>query len=123
MKMKLDENLGRRSIDLLAAAGHDVATVEGQGLSSAPDVDVIAACHAERRALVTLDLDFSNPLRFVPSEYSGIAVLRLPRKPSHQDLIDTVRTLIEAMRTEKLEGCLWSVEARRVRIYQQPFPD
>jgi hypothetical protein len=27
--------------------------------------------------LVTLDLDFSNPLLFKPSEYSGIAALRL----------------------------------------------
>lgn len=44
MRMKLDENLGRRCVDLFAAAGHDVATVQEQGLCSAADVDVIAAC-------------------------------------------------------------------------------
>ncbi|MGH9962769.1 MAG: DUF5615 family PIN-like protein [Pyrinomonadaceae bacterium] len=43
-----------------------------------PDKDVIQVCLAESRCLVTLDLDFSNPLRFRPAEYSGIAVIRVP---------------------------------------------
>ena len=122
MKLKLDENLGRRCVDLITAAGHDVATVAQQGLCSATDVDLIDHCRSEKRALVTLDLDFSNPLRFLPSWYAGIAVLRLPKKPSHADLVVAVRTLIEALRTEELSGFLWSVERGRVRIYQEPGP-
>ncbi len=30
MKLKLDENFGRRCVDILSNAGHDVATVAGQ---------------------------------------------------------------------------------------------
>ena len=74
MRFKLDENLGRRGRDLLTAAGHDVATVFDQNLTHAPDNKVIEACRQENRCLVTLDLDFGNPLRFNPAEYCGIAV-------------------------------------------------
>ena len=51
-----------------------------QQMESAPDTVVIEACRREGRALVTLDLDFANPLDYRPSEYTGIAVLRCPRK-------------------------------------------
>lgn len=51
---------------LLRQAGHDVATVVEQGLTSADDSVLIGVCHSEKRCLVTLDLDFSNPLQFNP---------------------------------------------------------
>lgn len=76
MKLKLDENLGRRGAEILSAAGHDVMTVSEQQMRSAPDEHLLLVCHAEGRCLVSLDFDFSNPLRFPPHEYSSIAVLR-----------------------------------------------
>lgn len=76
MRLKLDENLGTRSAALFRRAGHDVATVRDQRLAGAPDRKLIEICRAEGRCLVTLDLDFGNPLLFDPARYSGIAVLR-----------------------------------------------
>jgi predicted nuclease of predicted toxin-antitoxin system len=81
---------------LLAEAGHDVATVAEQGLSGAEDPRVIEVCGAERRCLVTLDLDFSNPFVFPPERYAGIAVLR-PRRLTSVELLATVNTLIIAL--------------------------
>lgn len=115
MKFKLDENLGRRGKDLLTASGHDVATVSDQNLTQAADADVIKACQHEDRCLVTLDLDFGNPLRFNPAHYSGIAVLKLP---SYDHLLITIRTLIKAIETESIEQQLWIVELGRMRIYR-----
>jgi predicted nuclease of predicted toxin-antitoxin system len=81
-------------------------------MTSATDDQVIQVCKAEGRALVTLDLDFSNPLVFPPGQHSGIAVLRLPSKPSHGALVAVVRTLVEAMDRESLAGALWSINHR-----------
>ena len=118
MKFKLDENLGRRGKDLLTASGHDVTTVYDQNLTQAIDPDVIKACQNDGRCLITLDLDFGNPLRFNPSQYSGIAVLKLPAKPSYDDLLITIRTLAKAVETESIDQQLWIVERERIRIYR-----
>lgn len=103
MLIKLDENLGERGRKLFADAGHDVATVASQGLSGADDHRVIEVCGAERRCLVTLDLDFSNPFVFAPEQFAGIAVLR-PRRLTPDELYATVATLITALGRSPIEG-------------------
>ena len=118
MKLKLDENLGNRGAVLFRAAGHDVATVVEQNLTSTPDCDLLAICHSEERALVTLDMDFSNPLVFEPTQYSGIAVLRLPSQIVPDDLWAACRVLIAAMSKSDLRGKLWIVQRDRVREYR-----
>jgi len=119
MKLKLDENLGQRTSELFKRQGHDVSTVPEQNLSSAPDRKLIEICRRERRCLVTLDLDFGNPLLFRPADYAGIAVLRLPARPSHQDLLDVAETLAKALTQEAVEGKLWIVQKGRIREYQE----
>ncbi|MGH7687109.1 MAG: DUF5615 family PIN-like protein [Candidatus Dormibacteria bacterium] len=64
MRIKLDENLGRRAAEAFRAAGHDVATAHEQQLTSATDQEVFDVCVSEGRLLVSLDIDFANPLRF-----------------------------------------------------------
>ncbi len=113
------ENLGQRRAELLRQAGHDVATVIEQGLQSTFDPDLIKVCLAEERCLVTLDLDFSNPLCFDPAEYAGIVVLRLPGIATPQDLLDAFETLIGALETEEVTGKLWIIQRGRLRVYQQ----
>ncbi len=122
MKLKLDENLGRRARALLEAAGHDVATVHGEKLSSASDEQVIQACLREDRCLVTLDLEFGNPLRYRAADFPGIAILRLPAKASRGHLDRAIRTLIGALQPT-IARHLWIVEVGRIRIYQDPDED
>jgi predicted nuclease of predicted toxin-antitoxin system len=118
LKLKLDENLGKQAADLLRDAGHDVSTVVEQRLTSAPDAEVIAACGQEDRCLVTLDLDFANPLQFNPKDHRGIAVLRLRSRPSPEDLLSALRTLAGGLTRSEISGRLWIVQTGVIREYQ-----
>lgn len=117
MKLKLDENLGSRGAELFREEGHDVATVPEENIFGAGDSDLIAVCKSENRCLVTLDLDFGNPLLFPPGEYSGIAVLRLPAEFTPSDLEKSMRTLLAALEHSDIVGKLWIVQRRRIREY------
>ncbi len=118
MRIKLDENLGLRGIHEFERYGHDVASVAGQNMQSASDRELIAACVAEQRCLVTLDLDFSHPLEFPPHEYAGIAVLRLPHQALPADLYDLMTTLAQLLVERSIAGKLWIVQKSGVREYQ-----
>lgn len=119
MKLKLDENVGRRGQEILESDGHDVATVSGQSLQTSGDRDLLEHCRAEDRCLVTLDLDFANPLTFPPRRYAGIAVLRLSAEPSQGELLSVVQTLTRALHQESIAGNLWIIEVGRTRIYEE----
>lgn len=75
-------------------------------------------CAKEKRCLVTLDMDFSNPLLFNPAEYSGIAVLRVPSPCTLKDIQEAAETLLLGLQRESIDGLLWIVQTGRIRIYQ-----
>ena len=117
MRLKLDENLDEECAALLRQAGHDVTTVPSQKLWARPDREIAEICKTEDRSLITLDLDFANPLIFEPSRYPGIAVLRLPAKATAAHIYRVLRTLIAGLRGKPLRGDLWVVRVGRIRMF------
>lgn len=78
MKFKLDENLPASATTILASAGHDVDTVPGEGLTGAPDPDVVSAATGAGRILVSLDVGLGDIRAYPPGSHAGIVVLRVP---------------------------------------------
>jgi predicted nuclease of predicted toxin-antitoxin system len=118
MKFKLDENFGQRTINIFKEAGHDAHTVHEEGLNGASDLRIYDLCQKERRCLVTLDLDFSDAMRFQAQSTGGIIVIRLPRNPNLSTLESLVRQCLQMLEQTRAEGQLWIVEPGRIRIHQ-----
>lgn len=113
--LKVDENLPVEASVLLRQAGHDALSVHDQQLVGSPDSGVAAVCQIERRALLTLDLDFADIRTYPPEDFSGIIVLRLARQDK-QHVLDILGRLLPKLDTEKLIGKLWIVNERTIRI-------
>jgi predicted nuclease of predicted toxin-antitoxin system len=119
MNIKLDENLGDiRISSRLKLAGHDVATVRQQGLTSAPDTELIEVCRQEGRCLVTLDRGFGNRIQYRPRDYAGIVLIRLPSNASFADRVIAIDTLILALENSDVERKLWIVNDGSVQEYK-----
>jgi len=117
MKFKLDENLPESAGEALHAAGHDVSSVSIQKLNGSPDTGIHQVCAREDRALVTLDLDFSNPLRFPTEKTAGIIILR-PRRATLSAIQELSKLLPSLVGREPPSGRLWIVEPGRLRVFR-----
>ena len=115
MLFLVDENLPTEVAGQLRSAGHDAITVFDRRLSGQADQRVAELCKGERRALITLDVDFANTLLYPPTEYFGLVVLRLGTQDKPHVLAVTA-DLIPRFNTEELVGKLWVVDEERVRI-------
>lgn len=115
MRLKLDENLGRGLVGLLADGGHDVDTVVDEGLAGADDDAVAQAARREQRMLVSLDVDFADIARFPPGSHPGIVVVRVTElRPS---LIRAALSgLLARHRLDDLTGCTVIAQLGAVRI-------
>jgi predicted nuclease of predicted toxin-antitoxin system len=69
MRFKIDEHLPVEIKELLTHHQHDAVTVADEDMGGAVD----PACQKEARALVTLDLDFSDIRAYPPEEYQRLS--------------------------------------------------
>jgi predicted nuclease of predicted toxin-antitoxin system len=119
VKLKLDENLSRYLKPTLAAFGHDVATAADEGLLAQPDTAVAAACRAEARMLLTLDIEFADLRQYPPGSHAGMVVFR-PRSFGPLAVNRAVEEFVQATDLASLAGCVVIVEPTRMRVRRPP---
>ncbi len=115
MKFKVDENLPAEASELLREAGFQADSVLDEGFGGTEDPDLAIVFQCESRALITLDRGFADMRTYPPRNYAGIIVIRSKRQDK-STLLSLVKRFTPMLTTEPLDGCLWIVEADRVRI-------
>jgi len=104
-------------------AGADVATVLDQRTRGATDAESFRVCAAERRTLVTLDVDFADPFRFDPAATAGVAVPPPGRRAVHEGLRACSDRLVQQLQRSDIQGRLWVVDPDRVRQHEPGAAD
>lgn len=115
MNIKLDENLPADLADMLVELGHNVDTAPGEGLSGRVDAAIGSAAQANKRLLITQDLDFSDLRPFGPGTHCGIMLLRL-HEPSRRALIDRVLAVFHVEDVSSWAGGFVVVTEHKVRV-------
>ena len=115
LRFKLDENLPHRVAPALRSLDHDVETAISESLAGAIDADLLAACTAEDRILITLDLDFADIRVYPPGSHRGIWVLR-PAEQTFDTIVALALAGVRLSAVERTVGQLWVIDKKRVRI-------
>ena len=76
MKFKLDENLPAELAETFRSAGHQIETVQDEGLTGASDPTILEQIRVDDRILLTMDKGIADVRRFPPTQYPGIVLFR-----------------------------------------------
>lgn len=91
MRVLVDENIPRITVNGIHALGHDVKDVRGTSDQGITDSELWELALAESRALITTDKGFAE-YRSVP--HHGILIVRL-RQPNRQKIHHSMMYVIE----------------------------
>jgi predicted nuclease of predicted toxin-antitoxin system len=121
MRIKLDENLPTSLVEALVQLGHDADSVQQEGLQGSPDSGVWAAAQADKRFLVTQDLDFSDVRQFAPGTHCGLLLVRLA-DPSRRELKAYIECLFRTEDVERWTRCFVVATDTKIRV-RRPEPN
>lgn len=115
MKLLLDENLSPLQAVELRNEGYDAVAVVECGLSGVTDEEVLRFAVDNGRAIMTLDADFANVMRFPPEQTCG--VVRLKVHPATEDRIrQAIRRALLYLQHIDIAGRLAVVDDDKIRI-------
>lgn len=120
IRFVLDMGIARSSGEFLGSAGHDAVHLRDLGLERLSDEGIVAKAQAERRVIVTHDLDFGRIVALSGQSVPSVVTLRLSdMTPSR------VNSALEAALREAgpaLEGgALVTITDRGTRIRKLPI--
>ena len=102
MKILVDENIPRMTVERLRELGHDVKDIRGTPQQGLPDEDLWSMALGDGRVLATTDKGFTE-YRAVP--HSGILVVRL-RQPNRLRIHQAVILALERFGEREWPGLL-----------------
>jgi predicted nuclease of predicted toxin-antitoxin system len=112
----IDEDVPRSTGIALMREGYEVKDVRDHGYRGSGDEEIYAFAQKERAVLLTLDLGFSNILKFPLGKHFGIVVARFPNEMApreiNRELVNSLRDLDE----NDFKGNLIILEPGRIRI-------
>ena len=120
MRFLADMGVEFRIVQWLRSEGHDAIHLREQGLHRLPDDDIFAKANAEKRMILTFDLDFGEILALSAGAIVSVILFRLinTRTTFVQQRLATV---LEAEEDALNKGAIIVVEDGRYRVRDLPI--
>lgn len=120
MRFLADMGVPRRAVAWLREGGHDALHLSEAGLQRLPDAEVLAKASAEKRILLTFDLDFSEIVALTGGNPASVVVFRL-RDTRPEIIIRRLDRVLAETRRQLEQGAIITVEDARIRVRSMPI--
>ena len=120
MHFLLDMNLPPMMVEWMRSEGHDAVHARDLGQAHLPDREIFAYAAADRRIVVTFDLDFGEIAAFARDSGIGVLLLRL-RLARQGYLKERLRAAVAEAAEALQAGAIVLVEDARIRIRKPPI--
>lgn len=115
MRLLVDQDVYKITVDRLKEWGHDVATVKELGLQGSPDEDVLRIARMENRLLITRDKGFGTLVFLNKTLSTGVITLKIT-PTTIEEIHQEIHRLLEEHSEGELKVLFCVVEPRRHRI-------
>jgi predicted nuclease of predicted toxin-antitoxin system len=119
MRFLADAGVAGRVVNWLRERGHDAVHLRDQRLERLPDSEVFAKASAEKRVLLTFDLDFGELVALSASPAASVIMFRLhdTRTPR---VIGRLEQVLAQSAAQLERGAIVVVEEARHRVRAHP---
>ena len=121
MRFLADMGLAREVVSWLCEQGHDAVHLREQGLHRLPDPDIFLKACAERRIILTFDLDFAEIAALSRRAEVSVIVFRLHNTRA-SNVIRRLSSVLAHSGSHLTPGTIITAEEMRHRIRQLPLP-
>lgn len=114
MKILVDENIPRVTVETLRNRGHDVFDIRETEQKGVKDPEIWERCQQEGRLLVTTDAGFTQ---YRHNPHFGVLIVRL-RQPNCEKIHKRVLNLIDKIPEQEWPGLLAIAQDQVQRIWR-----
>jgi predicted nuclease of predicted toxin-antitoxin system len=117
-----DAGVAGRVVEWLRERGHDAVHLREQHLQRLPDLEVFAKAAAEKRVLLTFDLDFGEIVALSASPAASVILFRLHNTETTH-VIGRLEAVLAQSAVDLERGAIVVVQEGRHRVRDYPQQD
>ena len=120
MRILCDMGVSMKVVDWLRDQGHDSVHLRDEGLHRLPNGEIFSKAIAEKRIVLTFDLDFGELAAAAKDRGASVIVFRL-RNARADHVIERLSVALEQTIEPLMKGAVVVIEESRLRIREWPI--